>query len=246
MWDHYDYRNTVTTMDDLLVSMLNMTPYQLYQKHPEYFDTANLTMRELEGLHENRPAMFFDMGNTLEDLSEDYLYRLLIGSKNTKKYLKDKEIFVKKLKTKGSMSIIAQHKPAVFFQFGFDLGLVNEHAAIISLLRYCVKFKTYADRYDDVMEQAKTLGKTELRNLLIQLPALITDWTNEERSKTTLDSKEWILHVLKPTHYDKYFKKYVTDELVEELREDAFLYSLADEGSTKRMNNCLKYYEEQK
>ena len=101
----------------------------------------------------------------------------------------------------------------------------------------------YAENLPAIVEAAKNLPKTEMRELLSSHPELITAWKWDE---TTLTAKEFFLHIMKPNHYKRWFRPYVNDELVEDLKQGIFLEAMGKKTAMLNVERYLKQYEENK
>lgn len=228
---------------ELLMKMLNVSPLELFKLHPELFSTSKLSTRDKETLFRQSEKLYFSMGFKLEDLSTYRLYNILMyDQKVVNKYVKQKEVFQRPY-SKSELSSLAKEKPAVFMRFGLDISRVNEARSIGMLWRHAQKHKMYAENLPAIVEAAKNLPKTEMRTLLLDNPELISAWKWDD---TTLTAKEFFLLVMKPNNYHQWFKPFVTDAMVEDLKEGIFLEAMGKKTAMLNVERYLKQYEENK
>jgi hypothetical protein len=228
---------------DIFYKMLLVQPHRLYQLHPELFSTSRLTEKDIGALYQNNRTVFKVLGFKYEDLPVDIILdSILYDGETITSLRKHKKDIVEKVIFKEDISSIAYQRPALFFHLDFRLEMVNTGEAVSKLLNYCVKSKKFGDRYDDVFRQAMKLNKTELREFIQRSPATLRKLDAELLDESTLTHKEWLLHILKPKSYNRYYKNYVTPELVENLKEGVFVDAIAG-SSMVNVNKYLKHYE---
>jgi hypothetical protein len=253
-YNHYDDRyekkssvmsryNNRYNEKDLFYKMLLVQPHRLFQLHPELFGTSLLNQEDIGGLYQNNRTLFKVLGFEYKDLpSYVMLDDMLYDSVPIASLRKHSAAILEKVTTKEDISSIAYQRPALFFHLGFSLEKVNSGESIAKLLNYCDRSKKFNDRYDDVFRQAMKLNKTELREFIQKSPATLRKLDADLLDESTLTHKEWLLHILKPKSFNRFYKNHVTPELVEDLKEGVFVDAISG-SSMVNVNKYLKHYE---